>query len=442
MRFRVGFLVVWAGQVVSVLGSNLTAFALGVWLYRTTGSASPFALVALCSALPQMLVSPLAGVLVDRHDRRWMMAAADGGAALCTLALAALFWGGSIQVWHVLAATVVASACGALQTPAYAALVASTVEPKHLGRANGLLQTGDAVAEVLGPSIAGVLVITVGVTGVLLTDLATFGVAVLALAATRFPRYTPQPRPAPSAGGALGLWRRDLGEGWQALRADRGLSALLGYQALFAFLWSVFAVLVVPMILGFAGPDGLGVALSVAGAGMLAGGLLMSAWGGPRRLLTGILVFELASAAGFCLMGARPSLALVAAAAFVAHLTLAFVSSLSDTVWQRRAPQELLGRVLALRQAVVKGSRLVAYLVAAALADRLVEPLLRPGGALAPTLGRWFGVGPGRGLALLFFAIGIVKAASVVWVFLRPATRELNASLAAEPEGRRAAAML
>lgn len=431
MRGRLGFVVVWAGQVVSVLGSNLTAFALGVWLYRTTGSASPFALVALCTALPQMLVSPFAGVLVDRHDRRWMMAAADGGAALCTLALALLFWGGGIRVWQVLAATALASAFGALQAPAYSALVASTVESRHLGRANGLLQTGDAVAEVLGPSIAGVLVITVGVTGVLLTDLATFGVAVLALAAARLPRYTPQPRPAEPSGRAFARWRRDLGEGWQALRADRGLFALLGYQALFSFLWSVFAVLVVPMILGFASPDGLGVALSVAGAGMLAGGLLMTAWGGPRHLLTGVLVFELASAAGFCLMGARPSLVLVASAAFVAHLTLAFVSSLSDTIWQRRTAQELLGRVLALRQTVVKASRLVAYLVAAAVADRLVEPLLRPAGALAPSLGRWFGVGPGRGLALLFFLIGVVKAVAVVWVYLAPSSRALDESLAA-----------
>src|SRR5512139_373075 len=94
-------MLVWAGQIVSLFGSGLTGFTLGVWLYQQTGSASNFALVALCTALPQMVLSPLAGVWVDRYNRRWLMALADSGAALCTLAIAALFFSGRMEVWHI-----------------------------------------------------------------------------------------------------------------------------------------------------------------------------------------------------------------------------------------------------------------------------------------------------------------------------------------------------
>jgi len=121
------FILIWAGQVVSVLGSSLSWFAIGVWIYQKTGSASQFAWVALCTALPQMLVSPFAGVLIDRYNRRWVMALADGGAAFGTLLLAVFFLSGRIQVWNIYLITAMSAACNAIQVPAYSALVASIV---------------------------------------------------------------------------------------------------------------------------------------------------------------------------------------------------------------------------------------------------------------------------------------------------------------------------
>ena len=185
----VSFLWIWAGQVVSIFGSSLSGFALGVWLYQVTGSASNFALVALCTVLPQLLVSPLAGALVDRYPRRWMMVLGDSGAALCTLAMAVLFFSGPalVQPWQVFLVTALSSAFGALQSPAYLALVPGMVPEAQLGRANGLIQLGQGLAEVLAPALAGLLVASIGVPGVLLIDLATFIVAVSVLAFVRSP---------------------------------------------------------------------------------------------------------------------------------------------------------------------------------------------------------------------------------------------------------------
>lgn len=441
------FLWIWAGQVVSIFGSNLSGFALGVWLYQVTGSASNFALVALCIVLPQLLISPLAGVLVDRYPRRWMMALGDSGAALCTLAMAALFFSGpaAVQPWQVFLVTALSSAFGAVQAPAYLALVPGMVPEAQLGRANGLIQLGQGLAEVLAPASAGLLVAVIGVPGVLLIDLGTFAAAVIVLALARSPerepktaanvaahRYTNEISSSISTGRGAGVGRFFKGwqAGWEVIRAQPGLAGLLRFQVVFSFLWSLFGVLVSPMILGFADARGLGLVLSVAGGGMLVGSLAMSVWGGPRRRLSGLLGFELASAAAFLLMGLRPNLALVAGAAFLAHVTLAFVSSLNQSIWQSRVAPAVLGRVLALRQAAVKSATLLAYLLAGGLADRVLEPLLLPGGALAANLGAWIGVGPGRGIAALCVLIGLVKGAAVLAVYVAPGARQLDGHLA------------
>jgi DHA3 family macrolide efflux protein-like MFS transporter len=430
------FLFIWAGQVVSMLGSSLSGFCLGIWLYQTTGSASNFALTALCSVLPQMLVSPLAGGLVDRHSRRRMMILGDSGAALCTLGLAALFLSGQIQPWHIFLGTALISACGALQTPAYAALVAGMVQRVQLGRANGLIQFGQGLAEVLAPAIAAALLAVIGVAGVLLVDLATFTVAVTALLLNPIQEMHGQiegelSQPSHSIphavvpAGRVSFWS-ELREGWMVVQTRPGLGALLRFQMLFSFLWSLFGVLVSPMILGFTDAPGLGLALTAAGGGMLVGSLALSAWGGPRRRLRGLLRFELVSAAAFVLMGARPNLALVAGAAFLAHFTLAFVAGLNQSIWQSQVNTALLGRVLGLRQAAVKGATLLAYLLAGGLADQVLRPVLSPGGALAGSLGSWIGTGPGRGIAALFLLIGLVKAGAALAVSFSPARRDLD----------------
>jgi MFS family permease len=431
MKDNQSFLLVWGGQVVSIFGSSLSWFALGVWLYQRTGSASQFALVALCTALPQMLVSPFSGVLIDRFDRRWMMVVADSGAALCTLVLAALFFSGRMQVWHIYLVTAISASCNALQAPSYSALVASVVPGDQLGRANGMIQFGQGLAEVLAPSLAGALVLVIGVPGILLIDLSTFCVAVVTLVLARIPRGMALPHEVHAAKQAH--WLADLRAGWAALGSQPGWMGLIRFQLVFSFLWSLFAVLVVPMILGFSDPKGLGLILTLAGAGLLTGSLILSAWGGPKRRLTGVLAFELVSALAFCLMGSRPLVLLVAGAAFLAHATLAFVSSLNEAIWQSQVDKPLQGRIFSLKQAAVKAATLAAYLVAGALADRVVDPLLRPGGMLAGSLGGWFGTGPGRGIAALFFAIGLVKAITVIAVYLSPGIRRLESVSSVEP---------
>ena len=180
-RGRRVFLVVWLGQVVSVVGSGLTSFALGLWVYERTGSVTPYALTGLFAVLPSVLLSTLAGVLVDRWDRRRVMLLSDTGAGLATLAVALLFLTGRVQVWHIYLATAVSAAFSTCQRLAYTATTAQLVSKERLGRANGLVQFGQAASEILAPTLAGILLLTVKVQGVLLIDFATFLFAVAVL---------------------------------------------------------------------------------------------------------------------------------------------------------------------------------------------------------------------------------------------------------------------
>jgi DHA3 family macrolide efflux protein-like MFS transporter len=430
------FAVIWFGQVISLLGSGLTSFALGLWVYQASGSVTQFALTALSATLPHLLLSPLAGSLADHWDRRRTMILSDLGAGLSTLAVAALLLGGCLQVWQVYLSAGVSAAFGAFQFPAYSAAIGTLVPRRHLGRANGLVQLGQAASEILAPLLAGALVGTIQVGGVIMIDCATFIFAVLTLLVVRIPQppavemtddYTQDARgahdapPAALAGAASA--------GWRFILAHPGLLGLLGFLAIFKFLWGLVAATITPMILGFADPAELGALLSIAGVGLLSGSLLMSAWGGPSRRILGVLLFEGLTGLCFVLVGLRPIFWTVALGVFGAHACIAVISGSSQTLWQSKVPVGLQGRVFAAIQMASGASSPLAYILAGPLAERVFEPLMAVDGPLTGSLGLVLGGGPGRGLALLLVCIGLLKLAVSVAGGLYPPLRRVEDEL-------------
>jgi len=395
------------GQVVSLVGSGLTGFALGVWVFEQTGSAAQFALIGLSAVLPRVALSPLAGAIVDRWDRRRVMIASDAGAGLSTLVVVLLLWANQLEIWHIYALTFVNAAFGAVQWPAFAATTTLLVSKKNLGRANGMAQFGQAAAEILAPALAGVLMGVIRLEGVILIDVATFIFAVITLLLVRFP--TPV-APTESAPQKTSLWN-DLTFGWRYISARPGLKGLLLFFAVVNFLWGMVGALITPMILGWTSSDELGLIIAIAGAGMFAGSLLMSVWGGPRRRINGVLSFELLSGVCFMLMGLRPSFWPVAAGAFGAHVTIAVVFGSNQAIWQSKVAPEVQGRVFAAQQMVARAAAPLAYLLAGPLADRVFNPLLAVQGPLAGGLGQILGTGPGRGIGLIFLLMGAAKIA-------------------------------
>ena len=420
------FGLIWLGQLVSLIGSGLTEFGVGVWVYQRSGSATEFALIAFFTAIPHVVVSPLAGALVDRWDRRWVMLASDCGAAFSSLTVALLAWNGSLQVWQVYLAVLVTSSCMAFQFPAYTSLMTQLIPKQHLGRANGLIGLAWSAELIAAPPLAAALLERVGLSGIIVVDAVTFlvGVSTLLLARTVGPVTVS--RPATSRTALLG----EIGAGWRYIATRPGLRELLLIFVPINFSVGMANVLFAPLVLSFAPPGVLGTIVAIgAGGGFLVGSLLMTAWGGPKRRVLGVLGPGPLLAVGLLTLGLWPSAPLVAAAWFVYFVCQPIINSCDQALWQAKVELEVQGRVFATRRALEHAAVLLGYLLAGPLADRVFGPLLSPGGALASNVGLVLGVGPGRGIGLLLMLLGLVTLLALVWGALSPRVWQVDREL-------------
>jgi DHA3 family macrolide efflux protein-like MFS transporter len=418
------FVIIWIGQVISIVGSSLTNFGLGVWIFQQTGDAMPFALTVLFGSLPQVFLLPVAGSLADRWNRRWLMILADTGNALATLVIVLLLSFGTLEVWHIYLLSAIGSALGTFQRPAYQASITMLVPKKHLARANGLVQTADALGGILAPVLAGFLFVTVGLSGIVLIDFVTYFFAVSALLLVRIP----QPRPEPTAEGEKGTVVRDVRFAWRYLRQRPGLLGLLFYYAAVNFFLSTVFVLSGPLVLSQHDARVYGLVQTALGIGGLAGGLLASTWGGPKtrliRAVTGGIALYMVGiiVAGLRIHPAFPALGL----AFTV-LVVSIVQSISNAIWQMKVAPDVQGRVFSLRYVLATIITPLAYLAAGPLADHVFEPLMWEGGALASTvLGTWMGTGPGRGIGLIYGLSGVLVILISALAYLNPRIRRLE----------------
>lgn len=418
------FFIIWGGQLVSMLGSGLTNFALGVWLYDQTKQATPFAITVLLGSLPRILLLPFAGSLADRFNRRLIMILADTFTAVFTLIIFILLGAGNLQLWHIYIIAAMMSVFSAFQEPAYSASIAMIVPKEKLGSANGMVQMGQAITSVLTPVLAGALFVFIGFKGIIIIDFVTFFFAVGALLFVRIP----QPERA-AEHKDKNVWQ-DMAFGWNYLRERTGLFGLLLYYAMVNFLLNWSAVLLIPMVLSRFTADVLGIIQTILGVGMLAGSIVMSAWGGAKRRIPAAIGFIVLAVTGFIIAGMTPNPYLIGVGAFVLMFFVPLASGNSQVVFQTKVARDVQGRVFSVRSAISQSMMPLAFLTAGPLADRFFEPLMSEGGALASTfIGQWLGTGAGRGIGLMFIISGVVAIVTSALVYANPRIRNVEDEL-------------
>lgn len=418
------FFIIWIGQVISIVGSSLTNFGLGVWIFQQTGDAMPFALTVLFGSLPRVILLPIAGSLADRWNRRWLMILADTGNALATLAIVLLLSFGTLEVWHIYLLSAVGSALGTFQLPAYQASITMLVPKKHLARANGLVQSADALGGILAPLLAGFLFVAVGLTGIVLIDFVTYFFAVFTLLLVRIP----QPKVESSTTEQKSKIASDVRFAWRYLRERPGLLGLLFYYASVNFFLSIVFVLSSPLVLSQHDARVLGLVQMVLGIGGLVGGLVASTWGGPQKHLVPTAIGGIALyMVGIIVAGLRIHPAFPALGLAFNVFVVTIVQSISNAIWQLKVAPEAQGRVFSLRYMLATIITPLAYLAAGPLADQVFEPLMREGGALASTvLGTLLGTGPGRGIGLIYVLSGVLVILISAIAYLNPCIRRLE----------------
>lgn len=418
------FLVIWIGQLFSVVGSGLTSFALGVWVLKETGSVTLFSFILLFSTFPAILFSPFAGVIVDRYNRRTVMIVSDTIAGIGTLVMFILYLTNVMEIWHLYIILSISSIASSLQFPAYQAAVTTLVKKEHLGRASGMVQVAESISIIVAPVMAGFLLNIVGLHGIVIIDFATFLIAMGTLLFIKIPNVQDED----GGDSKKSVWK-EAAFGWRYIVERPGLKWLLVFFAISNFLLGYFNILIQPYILSFSNEKVLGMILSCFGIGMLLGGLVMGVWGGPKQKIKGLLGFGLLSGIALTVAGFKSVAILIAISFALQAFFMPLTNGCSQAIWQSKVPIQVQGRVFALRRMIALSLSPIAYVSAGPIIDYFFEPAMMENGFLANSLGFIFGVGEGRGMGLFITLIGLSWALVSVIVYLNPRVRNLEAEL-------------
>ena len=347
MRWRswmTPFFTIWAGQAFSLIGSSLVQFALVWWLTLQTGSATVLATAALVGTLPEVLLGPLAGACVDRWNRRLVLVLADSIVAAVSAGLALLAWGGYLAVWHIYVAMVIRSIGGAFHWPAMQASTALMVPKEKLTRVAALNQSMHGALRIISPPLGALLVGALPLHGVMAVDVGTAALAIIPLAFIAIPQPARRGTATTVAdllsdmrAGLMYAWR------WPAIMGVIAIGMVI--NLFFNPSFALLPLLITRHMNGEA--MGLGAANSAYGIGVVAGGLMLSIWGGLRKDVHTALLGVAGQGLGLLIVGVSPDGALwvVVAGMFVTGVMNVMTNGPLNGLLQRMVAPEMHGRI-------------------------------------------------------------------------------------------------
>ena len=411
-------------QTVSLIGSQISEYAVSIAIFRATGHATPLALVAFFSAAPWILVGGFSGALADRFDRRALMLVANLGFVAVNGLLLWSFASGAFRLWHLYALTFGAALFATFERAAFQASVTMLVPDSHRDRANALAGMTWPAAGVIAPAAAGILYALVGVVGAIVIDIATFVAAIGVLAIVRIPM--PE---ATAEGRALQapVWRQVF-DGFRYLAERPALLGFCGFISMVNFLASVAGVLLIPYLLARTGSAGVfGVVLAVQNAGGVAGALAISAGVRFGSRMTTVMLGVAGYGLFIALAGAARDPIPIAACLCLLLFAQAFTNAPFWSIMQAKVAPDVQGRVFSAYIQLLMLVAPLAFLVAGPLADRVFEPARRMAGWR--NLAWLVGAGPGAGIGLMFVIAGGLVLGLALAVYAVPAVRRLEADL-------------
>jgi DHA3 family macrolide efflux protein-like MFS transporter len=362
------FFTIWGGQVFSLLGSRIVQFALVWWLTKTTGSAVVLTTATIAALIPGVALGPFIGPLIDRWNRRHVMIVADSLIALATALLAALFALGIAEAWHIYVIMFARSVGGAFHWPAMQASTTLMVPGKHYSRIAGLNQSLQGAASLVGPAIGALLIEILPMQGVLAVDVLTAAIAVLPLLFIAIP----QPK---SVARAMPSFRQDFVEGFRFLTAWPGLIGVALIASFLNFLLAPAGSLIPLLVTKHFGGGAYHLAgLQMAsGVGVIAGGLILTAWGGFKRRMATAMFGVIFLGVGAIVLGLAPA-SLFALAIFAVLLTGLMQPIANGSIMaalQASTPPDMQGRLFSLLGSAAGAMMPLGLFLAGQLADRL-----------------------------------------------------------------------
>ncbi|WP_440110431.1 MFS transporter [Paenibacillus sp. QZ-Y1] len=395
------FLIVWFGQLISMIGIGLTAFSLGVYAFEKTNTATSVALITLFTFLPNILLRPIGGLLADRFDRRLMMIIGDLGSAAGLVFILTIMLTGDIQLWHIYVGVAFSAVFSALQSPAYKASATDLLDKDQFSKGSGLVQLAESSKFLFSPILAGILLSVTTIEVILIINILTFLIATLAVFVIRRKLTVTHNEEEPTS------WVVDLKEGWREVVTNKGVLLLVIIISIITFYLGFLETLIGPMILSFADAKTLGTFQSVSAIGMLISSLCIGIFTVSKRYSNVLVIGLIMSGLSFSLMGLSTNIYFIIFAGFLFLSSLPFVNMSADVLVRNNISNEKQGRVWGIIGILSQLGFIIAYSLAGFLADHIFNPLMMEGGALASSVGSVIGTGQGRGIALLFIIAGL-----------------------------------
>ena len=404
------FYKLWLGELISNIGSGMTAFALSVYVYEKTGSVSYISLITLLSFMPSIILSPIGGLLADRYDRRLLMIIGD---LFSGLGLVYILWNiqaGEKSIVPIFVGITFSSIFTSLLEPSYRATLTDILDEENYAKASGLIQAAGSAKYLISPVIAGMILSVADIRVILLLDILTFITTCLMIFLVR-----------KSMNSEMQNYKKDsfkgLLEGLFIIKENRGVYSLVIIMFFVCFFMGFIQILIRPMILALSSVKTAGIMESLCAVGLLIGSLWIGI-AGIKKNYSKIL----AVACFFCgifmsMTGVNENLAIIGISTFLFFSTLPFMNSCADVLVRVSVPNELQGRVWGLISLITQMGTVTAYIISGVMADYIFEPMFNKNGILVENIGMIIGTGKGRGIGfmLILSGIGMLIMAIVIW---------------------------
>lgn len=401
------FLLLWTGDFISAIGSGLTSFGLGVYIFQQTGKTSLMALVTLLGFLPSILLSIPAGVLADRYDRRLLMVIGDGCSAIGLLFILFCMRNGEVEIWQICVGVAISSIFASLLEPAYRATITDLLPPSEYSKASGLMQVVGSAKYLISPALAGFLLTMFDVRLLLVLDICTFFVTIGAILVVRKGIVC-------KVAEASESFSVQMREGFHAITEKKGIFLLVVMGSLITFCIGFLETLSSPMVLSFESSATLGTLMSVIASGMLLSSILLGSFSVKKGYVHMLCLSLLGAGIFMAIFGLRANIWLIGIGGFLFFAMLPFANTSLDFLIRTSIPNELQGRAWGFIGFLSQIGYVVAYAISGLLADYVFTPMLMPDGLLSETAGKVFGIGAGRGIGFLIFLAGALLCITAI----------------------------
>jgi len=396
------FFIVIFGQFISLMGSQMSSFAIGIWVYQKTGSMLSFAIVLFFSRLPEILMLPIAGAIADKWDRRKLMIVSNILAFSGSAFLFIVFLSNAIDLWHVYLFTAITAVASALHRPAYLTSIAQLIPKKYLGNANGLVQLSNAASNIVAPVLGGFLILVIKINGILIIDLISFLFAFVTLMIIKFPARMVMELEESIIKSIIG--------GFNFIIKRKSLVIMVVFFFVANIFLGIGTALTVPLVLSFSNTKVLGLVVSFTSLGSIIGGFVMMLWGGFNRRADGMIGFNILMGISYIVMSLYPNPVFPIVGGFLYGLSLVLINTHWQSLIQVKVGVELQGRVFSINELFARISVPFGIFLGGLLSEKVFEPFMMSGNNIAHTVNNIIGNGPGRGIAILLIFAGIVRA--------------------------------